>query len=44
MQRLFLSVLFAQTGKMGKKGEYLTDRLTDEAVHLIETHGDSPFT
>lgn len=27
----------------GKEGEYLTDRLTDEAVHLIETHGDSPF-
>lgn len=27
----------------GKEGEYLTDRLTDEAVHLIENHGNAPF-
>jgi arylsulfatase A-like enzyme len=27
----------------GPPGEYLTDRLTDEAVRLIETAGDRPF-
>ena len=27
----------------GPKGEYLTDRLTDEAIKLIKTNGDSPF-
>jgi arylsulfatase A-like enzyme len=27
----------------GKPGEYLTDRLTDEAVHFIDTHADKPF-
>jgi arylsulfatase A len=27
----------------GEQGEYLTDRLTDEAVHLIENSGDRPF-
>ena len=27
----------------GPKGEYLTDRLTDEAIRLIENKGDRPF-
>ena len=27
----------------GPKGEYLTDRLTDEAIQLIENHKGSPF-
>nr|BFE59416.1 sulfatase [Dactylosporangium thailandense] len=27
----------------GPEGEYLTDRLTDEAIRLIETAGDAPF-
>lgn len=27
----------------GPEGEYITDRLTDEAVKLIENHGDKPF-
>ena len=27
----------------GPKGEYLTDRLTDEAIKLLEANGDSPF-
>ena len=27
----------------GPKGEYLTDRLTDEAVKLIMNHGEKPF-
>ncbi len=27
----------------GKPGEYLTDRLTDEAVKIIETHRNSPY-
>jgi arylsulfatase A-like enzyme len=27
----------------GKSGEYLTDRLTDEAIRFIETHRDRPF-
>lgn len=27
----------------GPDGEYLTDRLTDEAVNLIMNHGDKPF-
>lgn len=27
----------------GEDGEYLTDRLTDEAIELIETAGDRPF-
>ena len=27
----------------GKPGEYLTDRLTDEAVRFIEDHRDQPF-
>lgn len=27
----------------GPPGEYLTDRLTDEAIHLIETADDRPF-
>jgi arylsulfatase A-like enzyme len=27
----------------GPRGEYLTDRLTDEAVHLIRTHRAGPF-
>jgi len=26
-----------------KKGEYLTDRLTDEAIHFIEKNKDKPF-
>ncbi|MGE9270981.1 MAG: sulfatase [Verrucomicrobiales bacterium] len=26
-----------------KKGEYLTDRLSDEAVDFIESHGEGPF-
>jgi arylsulfatase A-like enzyme len=29
--------------KDGPKGEYLTDRLTDEAINLIKTNGDAPF-
>ena len=29
--------------KQDTKGEYLTDRLTDEAVSFIETHKDKPF-
>jgi len=29
--------------KNGPKGEYLTDRLTDEAVRFIETNRDRPF-
>lgn len=28
---------------LGKPGEYLTDRLTDEALKLIDTAGDRPF-
>lgn len=31
------------TLKDGPKGEYLTDRLTDEAIHLLEQNGDEPF-
>lgn len=27
----------------GPKGEYLTDRLTDEAIQILETNGDAPF-
>jgi len=27
----------------GPKGEYLTDRLTDETIHFIEQHKDRPF-
>ncbi|MDE2997162.1 MAG: sulfatase [Bacteroidota bacterium] len=27
----------------GKEGEYLTDRLTDEAISFIEDHPDDPF-
>jgi len=27
----------------GKKGEYLTDRLTDEAIRFIDQTGDQPF-
>ncbi|MHA1338861.1 MAG: sulfatase [Promethearchaeota archaeon] len=27
----------------GPKGEYLTDRLTDEAIKLLKSNGDSPF-
>lgn len=27
----------------GKAGEYLADRLTDEALHFIEEHRDEPF-
>lgn len=27
----------------GPEGEYLTDRLTDEAIHLIQTKQDKPF-
>jgi len=27
----------------GKKGEYLTDRLTDEALRLIDNHKEKPF-
>jgi len=27
----------------GKEGEYLTDRLTDEAIRYIKTHKDGPF-
>lgn len=29
--------------KQGPKGEYLTDRLADEAVKFIEAHADQPF-
>ena len=27
----------------GPKGEYLTDRLTDETISFIEQYGDKPF-
>ena len=27
----------------GRPGDYLTDRLTDEAVRLLDDHGDRPF-
>ncbi|MBN2151543.1 MAG: sulfatase [Candidatus Lokiarchaeota archaeon] len=27
----------------GPRGEYLTDRLTDEAIRLLESNGDAPF-
>ena len=27
----------------GVEGEYLTDRLTDEAIHFLEAQGDDPF-
>lgn len=27
----------------GKKGDYLTDRLTDEAIKLLDQRGDKPF-
>ncbi|NOQ98309.1 MAG: sulfatase-like hydrolase/transferase [Calditrichae bacterium] len=27
----------------GKKGEFLTDRLTDEAINFIESHKEKPF-
>ncbi len=30
-------------GDEGETGEYLTDRLTDEAVQLIKAHKDEPF-
>jgi arylsulfatase A-like enzyme len=29
--------------KDGPPGEYITDRLTDEAIHYIEDHRDEPF-
>ncbi|MGI9243995.1 MAG: sulfatase-like hydrolase/transferase, partial [Verrucomicrobiales bacterium] len=32
-----------QTLPNGKDGEYLTDRLTDEAIALLRTHRDQPF-
>jgi len=32
-----------ETLKDGPKGEYLTDRLTTEAVNLINNHGKKPF-
>lgn len=31
------------TMKDGPEGEYLTDRLTDEAIHLIEKRSEHPF-
>ena len=32
-----------ETMSDGPNGEYLTDRLTDEAIKLIKNNGDSPF-
>lgn len=32
-----------QTVSGGKRGEYLTDRLTDEALEFIDQHADEPF-
>lgn len=29
--------------ELGKPGEYLTDRLTDEAIHVVESAGERPF-
>jgi arylsulfatase A len=29
--------------ELGKNGEYLTDRLTDEAIGFLEEYGDQPF-
>lgn len=29
--------------EFGKRGEYLTDRLTDEALHVMDRAGDQPF-
>ncbi len=34
---------FGMNGFDGEKGEYLTDRLTDEALHYIEQNRDAPF-
>ena len=34
---------FGMNGFDGEKGEYLTDRLTDEALHYIEKNRNEPF-
>jgi arylsulfatase A-like enzyme len=34
---------FELDGLQGKEGDYLTDRLTDEALHYIEENRDRPF-
>jgi arylsulfatase A len=37
------SAVVKQTLPNGQEGEYLTDRLTDEAVSLLRRHRDGPF-
>lgn len=39
----YFSPYHIHTLSEGPQGEYLTDRLTDEAIHLIENAGDQPF-
>jgi len=41
--RGYFSPYHIPTMKDGPKGEYLTDRLTDEALRLLDANGDSPF-
>lgn len=41
--RSYFSPYGLQTLQDGPEGEYLTDRLTDEAVKLIKNHSDRPF-
>ncbi len=39
----YFSPYHIETMEDGPKGEYLTDRLTDEAIRLIQNHEGSPF-
>ncbi len=42
-QRGYYSPYGIETLEDGPEGEYLTDRLTDEAIKLIRTSGDQPY-
>lgn len=42
-KRGYFSPYRIETMEDGPKGEYLTDRLTDEAIRLIRNNGDKPF-
>lgn len=41
--RSYFSPYLCPTLSDGPEGEYLTDRLTDEAIRLVEQSGDDPF-
>ena len=42
-QKGYWSPYYIETLKDGPEGEYLTDRVTDEAIRLITNSGDQPF-